>query len=165
MRVSPVAGAAMILQNRIHGDNYNAVGCQNEEWGRSQAPESFYQRQFGTAKVKGTGMLFYKGRRVQKGRKRAAPARGAAAPAISMMKTKINKGSRMIFKTAPMGGGYHSKHGISLGGDEIIHAHGQQGEKSAAGVNGQIDIRIGIGNVTGAEPAQKHSFGKQGKRR
>ena len=49
----------MILQNRIHGDNYNAVGCQNEEWGEAKRQNPFYQRQFGTAKVKGDRHAFF----------------------------------------------------------------------------------------------------------
>ena len=55
----PVAGAAMVLKDRIHGDDYNAVGSQNEEGGEAKRQNPFYQRQFGTAKVKGDRHAFF----------------------------------------------------------------------------------------------------------
>ena len=52
-------------------------------------------------------------------------------------------------------GGHHSQHGMPLGGDEIIHSHGKQGEKGAAGIDGKINVRVGKGRFARAEPAEQ----------
>ena len=57
--------------------------------------------------------------------------------------------------------GHHAQHRVSLCGDEIVHSHGKQGEKGAAGINGQIGVRIGEGGVARSEPAKQQILGEK----
>ena len=57
--------------------------------------------------------------------------------------------------------GHHAQHGMALRGDKILHPHGKQGEKGAAGINGQIGIRIGEGSITRSEPAKQQILGRR----
>ena len=52
----------------------------------------------------------------------------------------------------------HPKPRISLRGDEIVHAHGQQGEERAECINRHVGIGVGKCCLACAEPLKKRSF-------
>ena len=80
-----MAGAAMILQNRIHGDNYNAVGCQNEEWGEAKRQNPFLPASVRDGEGEGGPACFFiKDEEYKRQEASCASTVAAAAPAISI---------------------------------------------------------------------------------
>ena len=55
----------------------------------------------------------------------------------------------------------HAHFCITLADDELVHARGKKGENRAADINGEVALCIRIGHITGAEELQHRFFQKQ----
>ena len=152
----------MVLQHRVHGDDDDAVRGQDQEGGEAQRKDPSGKAAFRLFQMQRDvhAAAFQNAEHENTGGKLGQHGRHSSSCDIHMEQENEDRIQNDVDDGADQRG-YHTKHGMSLGGDEIIHPHGEQGEKCAAGVDRQIGIRVGEGSLAGAEPAEQQVLGQK----
>ena len=147
--------AAVALQNRVHGDDHDAVHADDEKGRDAGDQDTRHEAAVISAKRNGDGHLPAEQKRQhigaagqlgQDGRQRRAPDAHVHQEDKHRVQHDVQRRSQHH--------GHHTLFGKALADDKLVHAQSQQIEHRAPEVDGEVALGVGVGDGAAAEGQQ-----------
>ena len=148
----------MALEQSIHGDDHHAVHGDDGKGGKAHLEHPAHDRKAGAGQNQRHSGFFHQ--KIQHKNSAGALTDNGSQRCAAHTHIKHENKQRIQhnIKYRTHHHRQHTRPGIALGDDELVHAGGQQGKHRAADIDGEIAVGIGIGDGAGTKQPQHGAF-------
>ena len=146
---------AIGLEDGVHGDDHDVVHADDEEGRHAHRQDAEHQPPVIAAESDGDrhGLAEEEPQHIEAAGQ-LGEDRGHSSPGHPHVKEKDEHRVQHDVQRRPQHDGDHALPGVALADDELVQPQGQQVERRAAEVDGEIGIGVAVGGIAGAEGHQ-----------